>query len=593
MQPTIDVSIAVSDFRGVKRPASPLSPRLSSSAEHRQPLLEHELLPTSQACYQKRLRTSDPNAPLKTQNTHVASATAPSSTSGSDFREREVKVAEEARKPNYEGLGTTDLRSNMVTGTATPFTSTRDSRPGGEPSGPGEFSKPRGRCHNFFIKASIYTPRGVIDLERVHVDERCPFNLVPWSMVTNLGLVLYSGEASTHPLNQINQYSQLTIRVAGHTTTINTGVISGLKMILLGREWIRSVHLLSDSRNQNYYIPIPLAVEAAEVDTETEAKDVKPVEMTTCEEIAEEHDDDELHRSSPDVDLFSESELPLDGQDVLHGDSPDEPSSVDHTLSDGRTCSEGPSKHEVRPTDEDDEVHIEDGGDGDDHGDKDYDGNVGDECDDCEGCEQCDGYDECEGCEECEGLEYEEFGEGEEHPDDNLLQQYMHLESITDAEHTKEAHQQQSDPKDESALPSSYLPDLQPSGVEGRITKHQCKEIANILDHISRTTAGQSFKAPVEQLWPEFAGAYAAKVPNPIDLGTIQLKVKNDIYPSVDAFRADVVLLYQNSIDFNGVDHIITSTALEVRDTILSALDDMEEGKSSMMLRASTRITGA
>lgn len=129
-------------------------------------------------------------------------------------------------------------------------------------------------------------------------------------------------------------------------------------------------------------------------------------------------------------------------------------------------------------------------------------------------------------------------------------------------------------------------------GIHARITKRQSKEIANILNYISRTPAGQSFKAPVEQLWPECAAAYALKVPNPIDLGTIQVKVKNNKYSSVDNFRADVVLLYQNSVNFNGIDHIITSTALEVRDTILNALNDMEKGKGGMMLRASTRVTG-
>jgi hypothetical protein len=129
----------------------------------------------------------------------------------------------------------------------------------------------------------------------------------------------------------------------------------------------------------------------------------------------------------------------------------------------------------------------------------------------------------------------------------------------------------------------------QVNAVQARITTRQRKEITHILNHISRTPAGQSFKAPVEQLWPECAGAYTAKVSNPIDLGTIQMKVKNNIYPSVDDFRADIVLLYQNSVDFNGIDHMITSIALEVRDTILNALNDMEKGKGSMMLRASTR----
>lgn len=90
-------------------------------------------------------------------------------------------------------------------------------------------------------------------------------------------------------------------------------------------------------------------------------------------------------------------------------------------------------------------------------------------------------------------------------------------------------------------------------------------------------------------LWPAYADTYAAKVPNPIDLGTIEMKVKNEMYSSIDELRVDVILLYQNSVDFNGIDHIITSTAVEVRDTILEAISDIQEGKDSTLLRASAR----
>jgi bromodomain-containing factor 1 len=109
------------------------------------------------------------------------------------------------------------------------------------------------------------------------------------------------------------------------------------------------------------------------------------------------------------------------------------------------------------------------------------------------------------------------------------------------------------------------------------------------LNHISRTPAGQSFKAPVEQLWPECADVYAANVHNPIDLGTMETKVKNNIYHSLDDIRADIILLYENSLAFNGIDHIITSAALEVRDTILKVIRGIEEGKGSTILRASIR----
>jgi hypothetical protein len=123
--------------------------------------------------------------------------------------------------------------------------------------------------------------------------------------------------------------------------------------------------------------------------------------------------------------------------------------------------------------------------------------------------------------------------------------------------------------------------------VQTLVTKRQSREITNLLSHISRTLAGQSFKAPVKQLWPLYADTYASKILNPIDLSTIEMKVKNDTYLSIDEFRADVVLLYQNSVDFNGIEHIITSAALEVRDTILKAISDMEEGKGTT--RASIR----
>jgi len=84
----------------------------------------------------------------------------------------------------------------------------------------------------------------------------------------------------------------------------------------------------------------------------------------------------------------------------------------------------------------------------------------------------------------------------------------------------------------------------QVNGVQACITKRQSKEIANALNYISRTPVGQSFKALVEHLWPKCTGTYATKIPNLIDLGTILVKVKNNIYSSVDDVRANIVLLY-------------------------------------------------
>jgi hypothetical protein len=118
-------------------------------------------------------------------------------------------------------------------------------------------------------------------------------------------------------------------------------------------------------------------------------------------------------------------------------------------------------------------------------------------------------------------------------------------------------------------------------GFQTAITKRESECLAKTLRHISRTRAGSSFKAPVKELWPNCAEAYAAKVPNAIDLGTMEMKLKNDLYRSTTDFEADVALLYQNSVDFNGISHPVTSAAVEVRNAILHAVSEMEKGTST------------
>jgi hypothetical protein len=65
--------------------------------------------------------------------------------------------------------------------------------------------------------------------------------------------------------------------------------------------------------------------------------------------------------------------------------------------------------------------------------------------------------------------------------------------------------------------------------------------------------------------------------------------VKNNIYPFIDDFRANVILLYKNSLNFNSINHIVTSVTLKVRDTILKAISKIEKGKGSTILRALSR----
>ena len=182
-----------------------------------------------------------------------------------------------------------DQISNMIAKIANPSFSTQESTLGIEPCSSSEYFKPDGRFHNFFTRASIGTTRGIIDLERVQIDKRSLFNIVPCSLATSLDLMLYSGKTLAFMiadrLIQTNHYSKFTIRVAGRNTMINDGVISGLQTILLSYNRTRRVYLLKDFKNQDNFIPIPLAIKVAGeklphiFHTGVEAKDVKPAEI--------------------------------------------------------------------------------------------------------------------------------------------------------------------------------------------------------------------------------------------------------------------------------------------------------------------------
>jgi hypothetical protein len=128
-------------------------------------------------------------------------------------------------------------------------------------------SKGNRRNHNFYTKASILTPQGMVVLQQVQVYERISPNLLPWSMAMDLNLPVYPDKILTLTLNdqviQTSQYCKFIIRVAGIDAEIDAWMILGLKSVILGRDWIQTVNLFSDFDKKNYFIPVHLVVEAA------------------------------------------------------------------------------------------------------------------------------------------------------------------------------------------------------------------------------------------------------------------------------------------------------------------------------------------
>lgn len=102
------------------------------------------------------------------------------------------------------------------------------------------------------------------------------------------------------------------------------------------------------------------------------------------------------------------------------------------------------------------------------------------------------------------------------------------------------------------------------------ITSYQSKEIIKILKNVLRTNDGKNFRAPVTILWPVIADTYNAKISNPIDLGTIETKIREGKYESMGAFKADMQLLADNARTFNGDVHTVTKSGESVRISVLT-----------------------
>jgi len=101
------------------------------------------------------------------------------------------------------------------------------------------------------------------------------------------------------------------------------------------------------------------------------------------------------------------------------------------------------------------------------------------------------------------------------------------------------------------------------------------KELIKIVQKTSKTEDGQFFRALVAVLWPVLADLYQDRISNPIDLCTIQMKLKDLSYPNITAFEDDIRLIADNAVEFNGPNHVVTTASCAVRDKILEQMDDV------------------
>ncbi|KAK4163778.1 hypothetical protein QBC43DRAFT_56216 [Cladorrhinum sp. PSN259] len=106
------------------------------------------------------------------------------------------------------------------------------------------------------------------------------------------------------------------------------------------------------------------------------------------------------------------------------------------------------------------------------------------------------------------------------------------------------------------------------------ITEWQSRQIRNVLAGVKKTKVGLSFRQSVQTLWPLLWPEYSARVTNPVDISSMEKRLRGETRPYITLgdFKADLQLLVDNSIHFNGPQHEVTQQAMECRKAILQRM---------------------
>lgn len=96
------------------------------------------------------------------------------------------------------------------------------------------------------------------------------------------------------------------------------------------------------------------------------------------------------------------------------------------------------------------------------------------------------------------------------------------------------------------------------------LTKPQQKFLLKVIQNVKRLNDAVPFAKPVDIVALNIPN-YPAIVTKPMDLRTMEEKVKAELYTSVDDYVEDFNQIVENSIKFNGPDHVVTKNAQNIK----------------------------
>ncbi|RMJ28118.1 transcription, partial [Aspergillus sp. HF37] len=136
----------------------------------------------------------------------------------------------------------------------------------------------------------------------------------------------------------------------------------------------------------------------------------------------------------------------------------------------------------------------------------------------------------------------------------------------------------------ELPTPTTEPPAESPIDGKSGMTKLQHKFLVRSIGSLKRMPDARFYREPVDPIKLKIP-QYPEIIKNPMDLGTLDKKLKNNEYPSAQAVIDDFSLMVQNSVTFNGPEHPVAKAGLSLKATFekqmtkLPRLDEVEEKK--------------
>ncbi|KAJ1558080.1 hypothetical protein HK096_003658, partial [Nowakowskiella sp. JEL0078] len=114
----------------------------------------------------------------------------------------------------------------------------------------------------------------------------------------------------------------------------------------------------------------------------------------------------------------------------------------------------------------------------------------------------------------------------------------------------------------------------------GTSKEAQLKHCLTVVRAVKKISSSMAFRTPVDPIALHIPN-YTQIITRPMDISTIERKFKDKVYTSVEECMADFELMVNNSIVFNGPEHVVSKSGVELLKSFRTRLAGAPTQKSS------------